>query len=142
MVKASKMDFELPPEDVEFLERFGLAWETTMEGGVRLLILHDYQLPDGFDPPKVALHLKIPQNYDSGAALDMFFTSPLVSRKDKQAIPAFTDAGTHAGRQWWQWSRHRSKDGFKWRPGEDSIATHLTYVSWVLKEEGAGKKWG
>ncbi|MDI1227632.1 MAG: E2/UBC family protein [bacterium] len=115
------MDFDLPEEDVEFLERFGLAWETVMEGGMRMLILHDFPLPEPFDPSKVALHVRVPQNYDSGAVLDMFYTSPTVSRKDKKAIPAFTDAGMHAGRQWWQWSRHRSKDGNKWRPGEDRL---------------------
>ena len=121
--------YELPEEDLEFLNgNFNDKWERVAEGNKRGLIIHSYGLPQGYTPNEVNLMLLIPTDYPAGQ-LDMFYFSPGVSREGGIAIGGLSFE-THFGTQWQRWSRH-----YTWRPGEDNIVTHVSYVRNELKSE-------
>ena len=124
--------FDLPEEDLEFLNAdFQGRWEWVKEGDKSGLIIRNYNLPPGYSPEVVALMLLIPAEYPT-SGLDMFYFSPEVSRADGLPIGALSSE-THFGVAWQRWSRH-----YAWRPGEDSIATHITTMRNVLKDELGG----
>ena len=127
--------YDLPEEELEFLNsNFNDKWERVAEGNKRGLIIHSYGLPQGYTPNEVNLMLLIPTDYPAGQ-LDMFYfspgvsISPEISRRDKFAIGGLSFE-THFGTQWQRWSRH-----YTWRPGEDNIVTHVSYVRNELKSE-------
>lgn len=121
--------YPLPDDDMEFLRgNYNDAWEQVGEADKRGLVISNYRLPCGYAPDKAELMLLIPANYP-GAGIDMFYFSPSVARTDGQSIGALS-AEFHFGQQWQRWSRH-----YEWRPGEDSIATHIAYVGNQLKFE-------
>ncbi len=62
----------------------------------------------------------------------MFYFFPEVSRADGLPIGALSSE-THFGVVWQRWSRH-----YAWRPEEDSIATHITTMRNVLRNELRG----
>lgn len=116
-------------EDLEFLNSNCSGWNRPPdEGNQQGLIIPDYQLPHGYAPDKVDLMLLIPANYPV-SGIDMFYFSPSVARADGRSIGALSNE-FHFGQQWQRWSRH-----YEWRPGEDSIATHIAYVGNQLKFE-------
>lgn len=121
--------YPLPPEDVEFLRgNYSDAWEQVGETDKCGLVISNYQLPCGYAPDKTELMLLIPANYP-GSGIDMFYFSPSVARADGRSIGALSDE-FHFGQKWQRWSRH-----YEWRPGEDSLATHIAYVGNQLKFE-------
>jgi len=135
-----RRDFDLPEEDVQFLNSLNLTWEAIKEGNARAVILCGFPMSQLFQPTEVNLKIKIPNDYTSGAALDMFFTDVPVTRADGAAIKALTESAVFNAKKWWQWSRHYPKDT-KWRPGTDNLGTHICFVQHVLDEEGRGKSW-
>ncbi len=121
--------YELPDEDLEFLNvNFKDKWKPVKEGSKRGLIIHSYELPQGYVPNEVDLMLLIPADYPIGQ-LDMFYFSPGVSREGGIAIGGLS-IETHFQREWQRWSRH-----YSWRPGEDTIITHVSYVRNELQSE-------
>ena len=136
-----RRDFYLPEEDVQYLDSLGLDWELIQEGNARGVVLYGFLMPQPFQPERLNLKIKMPQDYTSGAALDMFFTDAHVIRTDGKGIERLTESAVFDGRKWWQWSRHYPKNT-KWRPGINTLATHLSYVHHVLDEESQGKSWG
>lgn len=135
-----RRDFYLPEEDVQYLDSLGLEWEAVQEGNARGVVLYGFLMPTPFQPEKLNLKIKIPQDYTSGAALDMFFTDVHVTRTDGKGIERLTESEIFDGKKWWQWSRHYPQNT-KWRPGVNTLATHLSYVQHVLDEEAQGKTW-
>ena len=124
--------FDLPEEDLEFLNTdFGDGWEQVEEGDKSGLIIRNYNLPPGYTPEMADLMLLIPAEYPT-SGLDMFYFFPEVSRADGFPIGALASE-THFGVVWQRWSRH-----YAWRPGEDSIATHITTMGNVLRSELRG----
>lgn len=122
-------DYPLPDEDLEFLNSNFNSWnQPPVEGSQRGLVIPNYRLPRGYVPDRADLMLLIPDNYPA-AGIDMFYFSPSVARADGQSIGALSNE-FHFGQQWQRWSRH-----YEWRPGEDSIATHIAYVGNQLKFE-------
>ena len=136
-----RKDFDLPEEDIQFLESLNLKWEAVQDGNARAVILYGFLMPQPFQPTEVNLMIKMPNDYTSGAALDMFFTDAAIIRADGIAIKALTESAAFHGKKWWQWSRHYPK-GTKWRPGTDNLGTHISFVQHVLDEESRGKSWG
>lgn len=132
--------FQLPDEDVQFLDGLKLDWEAVQEGSQRAVLFHSFPLREPFQPKNVGLKIKLPMDYSSGAALDMFFTSVQITRADGKVIPRLTQAGTFDGKTWWQWSRHYP-GGTKWRPGVDNLGTHISFVQNILCKEAGGKIW-
>ncbi|MFK5948176.1 MAG: E2/UBC family protein [Methylococcales bacterium] len=136
-----RKDFYLPEEDVQYLDGSGLEWETIQEGNIRAVVLYGFLIPQPFRPEMVNLKIRMPQDYTSGAALDMFFTDAQVNRTDRKEVPRLTESTVFDGKKWWQWSRHYPKNT-KWRPGINTLATHISYVFHVLEKEAGGKLWG
>jgi len=129
----SDTPYLLPEDDMEFLSSNYRDWTRQVEESKRGLVISNYRLPRGYVPDKAELMLLIPIEYPT-AGIDMFYFSPDVVRADGQSIGALNPE-VHFGKQWHRWSRH-----YDWRPGEDNIATHITYVGNQLKSElGQGR---
>lgn len=140
MADGLRREFLLPEEDIQFLNGLGIEWEAIQDGNTRGVILCGFQMPQPFQPRKLNLKIKVPQDYTSGAALDMFFTDEHVTRSDGKSIERLTESNHFDNRKWWQWSRHYPKNT-KWRPGINTLSTHISYIQHILNEEARGKIW-
>lgn len=133
-----RQEFQLPAEDEEYLNARTLRWETIKEGnsmyspGNQWLIIHDWQLPQGYNHTAVRIALFIPPSY-SDSQIDMVYVSPALARTDGRPIGALTTLMIE-GVAWQRWSRHRTGVN-PWRPGVDDISTHLSLVDeWFNRE--------
>jgi hypothetical protein len=125
-------DFALPEADEEYLDSLGLSWETVRQQQSRWLLVHDWQLPNGYNHPKTSVALLIPDNY-SDSQIDMVYFKDHLARTDGKIINNLT-AETIAGEIWQRWSRHRTNQN-PWRAGVDDIASHLSLVDEWLRRE-------
>lgn len=130
-----RREFQLPAEDLLYLDGLSLEWEAVNDGRAAWLIIHEWRLPDGYTLSEVSLALMIPPNY-SDSQIDMVFFRPGLARADGQAIRALSSQ-TIVGTEWQRWSRHRTGAN-PWRPGEDDIASHLGLVDHWLRCELGG----
>ena len=135
-----RRNFNLPDEDIQFLDNLNLKWESIQEANKRAVIMYGFLFPEVFTPQEVDLKIKMPMDYSSGAALDMFFTNIHVTRKDAVDIPRQTESEQFDGKRWWQWSRHYPNN-CKWRSGINNLVTHVCHVQHILDEEAQGKIW-
>jgi hypothetical protein len=127
-----RRDFRLPEADEAFLNGRGLPWETAVDGSQRLLHVHDWPIPNGYNHPTVTAAVMIPPSYPD-AGLDMVYFCPGLARLDGQTIPA-TVQHQAMGRAWQRWSRHYTSAN-PWRVGEDDLSTHFTLVEhWLTRE--------
>ena len=123
--------FSLPEEDIETLEAMGLPWECTVENATQWLLIHDWLLPGGFTAVRATIAIRIVAGYPS-AALDMVYVHPRLARADGRPIGGLSDSVVD-GKTFQQWSRHYTPAN-PWRPGVDSIVTHLRAIaSWFAK---------
>ena len=58
-----RQDFQLPLEDVRFLTRLGLPWETVLQGSERWVLIHEHPLPDGYNQVVVTIAILISGGY-------------------------------------------------------------------------------
>lgn len=116
--------FELPPDDVAYLKGLGLQWEAATVDGQRWLIIRNWTIPQGLQPSSADIALRIDPNYPM-AQIDMAYFRPLLSHAQGREIPNLATIQIQ-DESWQQWSRHRPANG--WRPGVDSLETHLAYV--------------
>lgn len=130
----AQRDFQLPADDVRYLDSTGLPWETVLEGGVRWLIVRDRPVPSGYTAASAHVALLIPAGY-ADTEIDMAYFDPPLARADGGSIPALA-AQPLLGRSWQRWSRHRTPQN-PWRPGIDDVAGHLLMVdAWLHREIG------
>ena len=117
-----RRDFQLPTEDLRFLESLGLPWETVIQGSERWVLVHEHPLPVGYDHQQVTVATLVSGGYPE-APLDMFYLFPALARPDGIAIPA---TSTHPidGKTYQRWSRHRPPE-HPWRPDVDNVETHF-----------------
>lgn len=127
-----RRQFLLPEADMDYLNDSGLRWETIIEGSWRWLLLHDYQIPNGYNTSSVTVAVSISAGYPD-AQLDMVYFYPPLARQDGRAIGALSPQ-TIEGRSFQRWSRHRTGAN-PWRPGEDDLSAHLTLVEHWLERE-------
>ena len=120
-------DVGLTSEDKEFLDSLGKRWDAETDSRTRMVIIRDFDMPDGYDHKTSDLMVVIPPNYPI-AGLDMFYLAPGVQRKDGRPINALA-AETHGGRQWQRWSRH-----YPWQM-KYGLANHMDVVELSLKED-------
>lgn len=121
--------FDLPEEDREYLDTLEKEWRTEQDAGDRLVVILDYDLPDGYDHQVVELMIKIPPNYPM-TKLDMFYLNPPIHRKDGREIPKLS-LEMVGERQWQQWSRHYKDE--EWHP-DIGLAGYLDSVKDCLQE--------
>lgn len=128
-----RRDFLFAAEDVEYLDALGLNWETIVEGNARWLVIYGYGVPTGYTHSVVDVALQMPPGYPD-TQIDMVFFHPPLVRKDGKQIKATQGTATVRGRVFQRWSRHRTGQN-PWRPGVDSIVTHMFLVEeWLARE--------
>lgn len=124
--------FQLPEEDVEFLESLGRPWETVKDGDSNWLVIQNWPVPPGYNHSAAHAGIILPASYPDGA-IDMVYFFPHLALRCGKGINNLTPR-RFDGNEWQQWSRHRTGEN-PWRPGLDSIATHFQLVEhWLLRE--------
>ncbi|MES2784700.1 MAG: multiubiquitin domain-containing protein [Pseudomonadota bacterium] len=127
-----RRQFTLLKADAEYLDGLGLCWEAVVEGGVQIVIIYSWPLPVGYNVSSADVHVRFSSGYPD-THLDMAYFAPALSRANGRTINAVS-ALTFDGRQWQQWSRHRTSNS-AWRPGIDDLSTHMSLVEdWVAAE--------
>lgn len=127
-----RKDFQLPQDDVIFLDRLGLPWETLNDQGMQWVIVHDYPVATGYNLKKVSVGIKIETGYPR-TKLDMAYFYLALHRLDGKSIKA-TSVQAIDGKQFQRWSRHRTEAN-PWREGVDDLSTHLALVSFWFEQE-------
>ena len=122
-----RKQFELPEDDVEYLDSLGLEWETVIISGEHWLYINKFLIPVGYNCKGATLAIRIGA-YPQGK-LDMAYFNPPLSRSDGKGINALTPLNID-GVMYQQWSRH-----YGWRDGIDSLVTHLARISFWLTNE-------
>lgn len=124
--------FQLPEEDVAFLDSLGLEWETVIEGKVMRLVVYGYPIPAGYNHREVDLYLRIDATYPD-TQIDMVYFHPALALTSGRGIGALATE-SFDGKNWQRWSRHRQSPS-DWRLGVDNVESHLALVnSWLAKE--------
>lgn len=126
-----RRDFQLPPEDVQFLEDYGLPWETISDGSLWVLI-HEFRTP-GYNHEKATAAIRIETGYPH-AALDMVYFYPPLARQDGRPINATEGTQSIGGKSYQRWSRHRTPQN-PWVVGQDNLGSHIILIEdWLARE--------
>lgn len=123
--------FSLPEEDTDFLNTSGFLWEALAENGYMWVLLHNYPVPEGYQTKSCTVALMIAPTYPA-AEIDMAYFHPHLVKTSGKTINA-TSFQTIGGNSFQRWSRHRLPG--EWKPGVDSIATHLLLVNNWLEND-------
>jgi hypothetical protein len=127
-----RKQFQLSEEDEQCLAALGLEWEAIIESNTNWLIVRSYPIPDGYNHRQADAALRISPSYPD-AQIDMVYFFPALALTNGKAIRQLTPHQLD-GKQYQQWSRHRTPAN-PWRPGLDSICTHLLQVTHWLQRE-------
>lgn len=127
-----RKDFQLPEEDVIFLDGLGLSWEAINDHNMQWIIVHDYPVISGYNNEKVSIAVKIETGYPR-TQLDMAYFYPALQRLDGKTINATCDQMID-GKQFQRWSRHRTPAN-PWREGVDDLSTHMALISFWFEQE-------
>lgn len=129
---ALRRQFDLLPEDRQFLDDYALPWETIVDGSQWVLI-HEFPTHEGYDHQKVTVAVRLETGYPN-TALDMVYVFPALSRKDGGKIGATEGRQSLDGKSFQRWSRHRTAQN-PWRPGQDNIGSHIFLIEdWLARE--------
>ncbi|QGG77342.1 multiubiquitin domain-containing protein [Pseudomonas syringae] len=132
-IAAPRGVFKVLPIDVEYLNRLGLGWETCLgTDGQRYLLIHDYELPAGYNHRKVQLALQVPAGYPA-EPLDSFYIHPHVMLTSGVAIPNLCLSAQIDGLAFQGWSRHRTVT--PWNPQADNVISQMALVEDCLYKE-------
>ncbi len=126
-----RREFDLPEDDVDFLNADDFKWETIISNG-NWVIIKGYPVPSGYSIDKVDIALKIDSGYPT-AQIDMVYFNPPVLRTDNKIIRALSSR-TIDSKNWQRWSRHRTGIN-PWRPEVDGLSTHMSLVNYWLERE-------
>jgi hypothetical protein len=127
-----RKQFKLPEEDEQCLAAMGLEWEAIIEGNSKWVIVRSYPIPAGYNHRTADSALRISPSYPDDQ-IDMVYFSPGLALMKGKTIRQLT-AYQLDGKQYQQWSRHRTAQN-PWRPGLDNIFTHLLQVTnWLERE--------
>lgn len=127
-----RVQFNLLPADRQYLDSLGLRWEGVEEGGIKAVVINNWPLPMGYHVSEADVHVRLPPGYPD-SQIDMAYFSPALSRADNRSIGGLSLC-PFDGRQWQQWSRHRTPSS-TWRIGEDDLSTHMPLVRDWLEAE-------
>ena len=129
---ALRRQFDLLPNDFEFLEEYGLPWETIVDGSQWVLI-HEFQTDEGYDHPRVTAAIRMETGYPN-TELNMVYFFPALARKDGKPIGATQATQTIDGKNYQRWSRHRTGEN-PWKIGRDNLGTHVILIEdWLARE--------
>lgn len=127
-----RRDFSLPEQDVEYLDASGYTWEAIRENNLSWVLIHDFNLPSGYNVTNATAALRIDNGYPT-SQIDMVYFFPHLHRADGKSINALVMQSID-GKQYQRWSRHRTSNN-PWRRELDDISTHLSLVTnWLERE--------
>lgn len=118
-----RRQFQLPEEDLIYLDGLGLQWETIVDGGMQWVIISDFPLCPGYTIEKVTVSIKIETGYPR-SPLDMAYFFPALQRRDGKGINALSFQPID-GKLFQRWSRHRTSAN-PWR--KEQMIFLLTWV--------------
>lgn len=131
---ALRRQFDLLPDDEQFLSEYGHPWETIVDGSQWVLI-HEFPTLEGYTSEAVTAAIRLETGYPN-TALDMVYFDPPLARKDGKPIGATQATQQIDGKSFQRWSRHRTAQN-PWKPGRDSLGTHVILVEdWLEREFG------
>lgn len=125
--------FALPEEDQLFVNRHPDCVEGVQEGGKNWVLIHDMDVPDGYNIGKVTAAILIPVGYPY-CGLDMVYFFPALSLTSGKKIHAAESREMIRGKFYQRWSRHFTHQA-PWRPGVDSLDTYYIMIQGWLKRE-------
>jgi hypothetical protein len=97
----------------------------TESGGWSLLVVSDYQLPEGYQPRSVELLVKLPPGFPD-AQPDMFWVYPAVNTSAGNP-PRATTMERLLCKQWQRFSWHLAKGA--WKPGISTLRDFLRCIA-------------
>jgi hypothetical protein len=120
-------------DDEQYLKDKGFKYHTYPQAdGTIFLVIKDYSIPDNLRPDKADLLVKIPPLYPQ-AQMDMFWVHPEVRLVSNNQYPQAANVfENYLGLSWQRFSRHYSSN--LWRPGIDSLVSHLIFVRRCLEK--------
>lgn len=131
---APRRTFALLEDDVEYLDRLGLKWETVVEDARRWLVIRDYPVPAGYTVATTTLALELPPTYPQ-AQIYGFYSHPVLALANGRTIPNTQLSGMIDGKMYVGWSRYRPNQ--PWNPDADNVVTQLSLAeASLLKEAG------
>lgn len=125
--------FALTEEDQLFSDRHPGCVERVLEGNNSWVLIHDMDVPDGYNVDKVTAAVLLPIGYPS-VGPDMVYFYPALSLISGKAIHAAEARETIQGLSYQRWSRHFTPQA-QWRPEEDSLETYCLMIQGWLKRE-------
>lgn len=128
----SRVQFNPLLTDRKYLDSLCLRWEAVTENGVQALVIYNWPIPNGYNVAETDMHVRLNQGYPD-TQIDMAYFSPALVRADNRPVGGLTMC-SFDGRQWQQWSRHRTPNS-QWRIGEDDLSTHVPLVRDWLEAE-------
>ena len=129
-----RREIVLPGKDVAFLDSQGLPWESIKDRNQQWVLIHDYQVPEGYTEKRVTVALLIHPSYPM-VQIDMVYVLPFLVRTDGASIGATQARHTIDGNVYQRWSRHRSRSN-PWRPDLDDISSHMSLVEEWFRSYG------
>lgn len=127
-----RRQFDLLPQDQEFLDEYGYPWETIIDGSQWVLI-HEFPTHEGYNHPHVTAAIRMETGYPN-TGLSMVYFFPSLARKDGKPIGATQYMQAIDGKEYQRWSRHRTSEN-PWRVGLDLLDTHVILIEdWLARE--------
>ena len=127
-----RRQFDLLPVDREFLDEYGLPWETIVDGSQWALI-HEFPVPAGYNHAIVTAAIRIETGYPN-TQLDMVYFFPALLRENGAPLPATDAQQPLDGKTYQRWSRHRTAAN-PWKADRDNIGTHVILIEdWLDRE--------
>jgi Prokaryotic E2 family E len=129
---ALRREFDLLAVDREFLDEYGLPWETIVDGS-RWVLIHDFRVPRGYNHETATAAIRIETGYPN-TELNMVYFSPALARRDGKLIGATDAQQALDAKSYQRWSRHRTTAN-PWKIGRDYIGTHVILIEdWLDRE--------
>lgn len=128
-----RRQFDLLPQDWQFLEEYSLPWETIIDGSQWVLINDFPTQHEGFNHPSATAAIRMETGYPN-TELNMVYFFPALARRDGRAIGATQARQSIDGKVFQRWSRHRTPLN-PWKIGQDYLGTHILLIEdWLARE--------
>jgi hypothetical protein len=118
--------FPLLPDDAEYLDARGLAWETLIEEPSRWILIRKFPIPEGYNVSEADVAILLPNSYPT-TQLDMAYVFPALSLTSGAHINNVDVIQVLDNRSFQRWSRHRTQAN-PWRPSLDNLGTHIELI--------------
>lgn len=128
-----RRQFDVLPADRQFLEDYGLPWETILDGSQMWVLIHNFPAPAGYNHERVTAAIRLETGYPN-VELNMVYFFPALARKDARKIGATDATQAIDGKSYQRWSRHRTGQN-PWKVGRDNLGSHVILIEdWLARE--------